>query len=311
MPAHFRPSNGDTKLLSPLDLARPEHGTWIGVTTSGKVAVLVNYRDVDTEYNMKETSRGVLPLNFLCSNDSDEEWKKRLMSKMQSGTSDVDFKKIGGFTLLYGSLKIDPKTNRIDHLNILSNRGHYGKVFESHSSSEEDEHCSHYDDDDEIASKSTFGLSNSLYNEPWKKVYLGEDLVKRMISRSIEQGNWTENRLVEECFSILSQNTYKQSIADQDDYDLKLLELRNSIFVPPIDLGGENSTCVSIGKYYGTRTQTVILLDKCGYLHYYEKNLHSSDIEQLDKPQIVSHYKFSIFDDSQDGKSNMNMKKSM
>lgn len=37
------------QILTPLDLARPEHGTWIGVTTSGKMAVLVNYRDLDTQ----------------------------------------------------------------------------------------------------------------------------------------------------------------------------------------------------------------------------------------------------------------------
>lgn len=48
-PAEFRQISNNTKVLAPLDLARPEHGTWIGVTTSGKIAVLVNYRDMDTE----------------------------------------------------------------------------------------------------------------------------------------------------------------------------------------------------------------------------------------------------------------------
>lgn len=37
--------NRDFKILTPLDLARPEHGTWIGVGTDGKVAVLVNFRE--------------------------------------------------------------------------------------------------------------------------------------------------------------------------------------------------------------------------------------------------------------------------
>ena len=47
MPAHFRDVGNGVKLLSPLDLARQEHGTWIGVTTNGKIAVLVNYREND------------------------------------------------------------------------------------------------------------------------------------------------------------------------------------------------------------------------------------------------------------------------
>lgn len=45
--AHFRTLENGTQILAPLDLARTEHGTWIGVTTSGKIAVLVNYREED------------------------------------------------------------------------------------------------------------------------------------------------------------------------------------------------------------------------------------------------------------------------
>ena len=45
--AHYRTINDHDKILSPLDMCRPEHGTWLGVTTSGKVAILVNYRELD------------------------------------------------------------------------------------------------------------------------------------------------------------------------------------------------------------------------------------------------------------------------
>lgn len=46
--AHFRAVGNNTKILSPLDLGRIEHGTWIGVSTEGKIAVLVNYRENDS-----------------------------------------------------------------------------------------------------------------------------------------------------------------------------------------------------------------------------------------------------------------------
>lgn len=45
--AQIRNLNEKTKILSPLDLGRPEHGTWIGVNTDGKIAILVNYREDD------------------------------------------------------------------------------------------------------------------------------------------------------------------------------------------------------------------------------------------------------------------------
>lgn len=45
-PADFRDTeDGKVKILAPLDLARPEHGTWIGVGTDGKLAVLLNFRE--------------------------------------------------------------------------------------------------------------------------------------------------------------------------------------------------------------------------------------------------------------------------
>lgn len=45
--AAYRVLDNHTKVLAPLDLGRPEHGTWIGVTTTGKLAVLLNYREED------------------------------------------------------------------------------------------------------------------------------------------------------------------------------------------------------------------------------------------------------------------------
>ena len=58
---------------------------------------------------------------------------------------------------------------------------------------------------------------------------------------------------------------------------------------------------MAVGKYYGTRTQTIILLDKYGNLNYYEKNIHNSDDIDLKDVDITSHYKFNIFNDQKNG----------
>ncbi|KAI5963595.1 uncharacterized protein KGF55_002475 [Candida pseudojiufengensis] len=291
-PARFRKLNEKVQILTPLDMARPEHGTWIGITTTGKIAVLVNYRDIDTESTLSEVSRGVLPLSYLKSDLSDEEWRDKLMSNMESDQGEIDITKIGGFSLLYGTLNLNPKTNKVEHLNILSNRGHHGKIFEDNRSMNVSE--SEFDDEREIAEKTTFGLSNSLYNEPWKKVKMGEKLLISLIKKSVEN-NYDESKLVEGCFDILKTDTFNRSIYEGKDFDAKIMELRNSIFIPPIERNGPESNVLSIGRYYGTRTQTIILLNKNGELSYYERNMHSSDTPEPDKPIITSCYKYNVW----------------
>ncbi|KAI5948853.1 hypothetical protein KGF57_005251 [Candida theae] len=284
-PAQFRQINDHEKLLAPLDLARHEHGTWIGVTTTGKIAVLVNYRDMDTESTMKQVSRGVLPLSYLETTKSDDEWRDSFSMEMQNGNATLDLKNIGGFTLLYGSLRVNPEDG-VDHLNILSNKGHHGRVFEKSVQQSGGLNS--------ISTKSTFGMSNSLYNDPWKKVELGERMLKELISASVES-SLTQDQLVEECFKLLSHDTYDRAIMKQHDFDVKVLALRNSIFIPPLKREGAESHLASIGEYYGTRTQTIILVDRLGNLNYYERNLHSSDVPEVDSPLITSRYSFNIY----------------
>ncbi|RLV95217.1 Uncharacterized protein JA1_001298 [Spathaspora sp. JA1] len=273
MPVHFRSIEDGIKLLSPLDLARPEHGTWIGVTTSGKVSVLVNYHEADSARAIGEISRGILPLDYLCSSESDDEWRENLEK--------VHLDKIGGFTLLYGQLKLNPETAKIDHLHIVSNRGEHGKVFQSNGLKNKDD----------ISYKPTFGLSNSLYNEPWKKVEIGEGLLDKLIDESIDHG-YSQEELVDKCFELLSYDTYDRNIIDSKDFEKKIVALRDSVFIPPLIRAGVQRNCLAVGKYYGTRTQTIILLDKTGHLNYYEKNIHNSD--DLVEEDMVAHYKFSI-----------------
>lgn len=281
--ARLRTLDKDNEFVSPLDLGRPEHGTWIGITPEGKVAVLVNYRERN-QY-LSEISRGILPLEYLTSKLSDDEWLSTLEDKLSQGSASgkaVTLDHIGGFSLVYGKLEIDPKTAKIMPLNIMSNRGDGGRV-----------HSTKVESDDlhkEIAVLETFGLSNSLYYVPWKKVELGTSLLSSMISSSVEH-DYSIDDIVESCFEILSTNTYDSEIRKKGTFPEELEELRNSIFIPPLDSHLDLlNVPPTIGKYYGTRTQTVIALHKSGTLHYYERDLHPDDSEKVSVR--AQHFKF-------------------
>lgn len=241
---------------------------------------------------LSEVSRGILPLDYLCSNELDTEWKNNLAASFRDGRATIDLSKIGGFSLMYGKLAVNPTTGKIHHLNILSNRGDQGKVFQIRETND-----GLVGDTNDIPHKTTFGMSNSLYNKPWDKVKLGESLLSNLINESIKK-NYSQDKLVEHCFKILSHNTFPEEIAEGNDFDKKFEYLKYSIFIPPL-IRYQNhelqDDCLSIGKYYGTRTQTVVLLDKFGNLNYYEKNLHNSDDLGEKVLDITSHYKFNIF----------------
>lgn len=259
--AHYRDLPNGYKILSPLDMARPEHGTWIGVTTEGKIAILVNYRETDLTNQTSTISRGILPIDYLSTSKLDEEWYQSL-DKNQ-------VEKIGGFSLLYGKLSINSTSKKINHLNILSNRGDRGKVFLNHINVD--------DLHDEISKKTTFGLSNSLYYQPWHKVKIGEILLHGVVEESIKL-NWSQSKLIEKCFSVLSYNTFDEKVQNSNLWHEKLIELQNSIFIPPLNTKmAQDTTNHVMGNYYGTRTQTIILLDKAGNLSYYERDLHPND----------------------------------
>ena len=310
--AHLRSYDG-FDIVSPLDLGRPEHGTWIGVSSKGKIAVLVNYREDDesgkysfpifvpnlntnTTGIVSEVSRGILPIDYLMSQKTEEEWLENIEVSLaertpQLGVKEVSLRRIGGFSLLYGHLRLS-SSKEIEPLHILSNRGDRGVVHARGSDVAGSE--LRFTNREQISSQTTFGLSNSLYYNPWKKVELGRKLLLRAVERSVAEGSDMEY-FVEQCFEVLSHNTYSEEVRQGNDSAKKFQELQNSIFIPAIETGESSDAKRSsrtIGKYYGTRTQTVILLRRDGKLFYCERNLHNSD-DLLDTP-VTTRYTFDL-----------------
>lgn len=225
----------------------------------------------------------------------DEKWHTNLnvalCEKLPEGIyhspSDDVLRRIGGFSLLYGQLNINQNTGKIGHLNILSNRGDHGRVHETIEGSASIS--------DEVSFQTTFGLSNSLYNDPWRKVALGTQMLKETIQEAIENKK-SLDQLVKKCFEVLSHDTYDREIVERGSPHDKLGELKNSIFIPPLEIGSIShpADCPTVGKYYGTRTQTIIIFDKQGNLHYFEKDVHNTDyLEDKIKPK-VNHFQFNV-----------------
>eukprot|EP00126_Sphaerothecum_destruens_P010943 Sdes_comp20829_c0_seq1m17420 len=110
-----------------------------------------------------------------------------------------------------------------------------------------------------VENQTVHGLSNKTLNFPWHKVERGKQLFQELISQDI-----TDDQLIQGAFEILSDTTLcdvqhlpNTGIPPELEHHL------SSIFIEPI-----NS--------YGTRTQTVLLLDFDGNLIYKVKDRDSS-----------------------------------
>jgi len=105
-------------------------GTWLGVTTSGKLAAITNYRD-PLQHILNPPSRGKLVSSYLMDEDLTLEYYQSFLNR--------DGQLYDGFNMLYGTF---------DNLNYFTNRGgSSGQI-----------------------SPGIHGLSNHLLNTNWAKV---------------------------------------------------------------------------------------------------------------------------------------------
>lgn len=288
-------------IVSPFDLAKSSHGSWIGVTKTGRIGVLVNYQEskTDDSKNNLKFSRGSLVKDFLESKLGPKEYEEELFENHSE-----ELKSVGGFSFLFGDLEI--VNGKICPLRIVSNRGVTSEIFLPPN----DKDVVRNENDDEILvreRKSYIGLSNSLFLEPWPKVLIGENLLNNLVMNSTCE-NWSEQKLIKELFKLLSYNSIKHILTEttnsQGLSELMAMEkirneMRSSIFIPPLRTkyydDADYKLSNLVGNYYGTRTQTIILLKKDGTLKYIERTLHTKD--QLEEEPFDTTFNFNIFDD--------------
>jgi len=271
-------NNKNIRILSPLDMARKDHGTWIALNPENhKFAILVNFREGLKEA-INPVSRGVLPLDYVIS---DADSRNGFLNELSIRYNDSELlQKIGGFNLLFGNL--DSTKTSCSSFDIISNKNTADfKIFTSNKGE-------------------YHGLSNSSFDEPWEKVKIGEEKLKQVIEdynlnseNEVSYSNISspscKDELITKLFELLSYNTLGNITQDfQGNFE----NIKNTIFVPPLKVRDFNRNNPLAGEYYGTRTQTIIMVDKIGHVTYIEKNLHSSD--DLNEQPHLQTYEFDI-----------------
>ncbi|KAI1901077.1 hypothetical protein AGOR_G00056420 [Albula goreensis] len=110
-----------------------------------------------------------------------------------------------------------------------------------------------------------YGLSNSLLETPWRKLQHGKSLFTSVVSR-----NLPSEGLVQELLHILNNEELHTPDPAQEGQGEGYSKLM---------LQALSAVCVR-APGYGTRTNTVILIDAAGNVTFTERNMLNSDISQ-------------------------------
>ncbi|OAA53808.1 DUF833 domain containing protein [Niveomyces insectorum RCEF 264] len=241
-------------ILSSRDLQRPEHGTWLGVTRAGHIAVLTNFREDVTDETAHlvhgARSRGGMVTAWLGANHA--ETTPQFVERMLAGPG---VHGVGGFSLICGKLRrrrcrrqqqqqqrtrstrppgttaAAATTHGIAPLAIVSNRadklaeipwiaGHRGAVY---------------------------GLSNARFDDPevWPKVRDGVEALRALVTQQADKeereditgthrtpSKHDEDALRDALFAILDRDTLplRPGLSFEEQIPL----LKHSIFIPAI-----------------------------------------------------------------------------
>lgn len=256
----------NSHVLGSRDLARPDQGTWMGVTKQGRIAVLTNYRE---NAPIGTCSRGAIVNRFLTMPPQSEKSTRQFVVDMIESNM---AKRAGGFSLVCGRVN--------EPLAIVSNR------------------MSHVDGITWIAKEKgeTVGLSNTVFGDrSWPKVTEGERLMDAAIKAHVESAEG-EDALIRRLLDVLSTDTLPPSVAKAPKEVYEPL-LKNSIFIPVIGDGEEKATEIPtttttnggqqselmayMHGLYGTQTQTVLLVSHDGRVKYFERTLYDHNAKAI------------------------------
>ncbi|KAL2834235.1 NRDE protein-domain-containing protein [Aspergillus cavernicola] len=287
-------------VLGGRDLARKTQGTWMGVTASGKVAVLTNYRESTSDAATGQQSRGAIVNSWLTRTPDTEATTSYVEEMVASPTA----RNVGGFSLVCGYVN--------EPLAIVSNRS------------------SDMDQISWIAGEKgqTKGLSNTVFDDrSWPKILEGERLVGEAIEGHIEAAE-EEEELIERLLGVLNSNSLPELDGDATAEDY-LPYFRKSIFIPLIGTREKSKAPAAAGEAvapssacrdghgaateevkkevdtgndildqsylhgpYGTQKQTVMLVKKDGQVKYFERTLYDQEANAVPVGQGDRSFEF-------------------
>lgn len=269
---------------------RPVHGTWLGVTRHGRVAVLTNYREEGEAIIEGARSRGLIPNAWLKSDPAAKETTEQFAKHM---IEEDGVKGVGGFSLCYGLVQ-DVGKGAGKGLAIVSNRTPEVKDVIRLLGEKNETHA----------------LSNAAYGDrSWPKVVNGEAWTQKAIAESVA-ANETRDQLVDRLLGVLTTDTMPRQ-KENEEWDMYLNQLRHSIFVPSIgrdhleehkmpahevgDVVKHRATDATSGCY-GTQKNIVILVDKEGHAFYLERTLYDGDAKPIEVGKGDMKFEFQIED---------------
>ncbi|PFH57415.1 hypothetical protein XA68_15111 [Ophiocordyceps unilateralis] len=303
------PTTGE-EVLSARDLQRTEKGTWLGITRSGALAVLTNYREVEAR-DADQAVRGIKSRGGVVTawlGATDDGGIDGRVRQLVDGDGVAG---VGGFSLVGGRLR-----RHHGGIAIVSNRARQA------------------DDVPVIGQQrgETWALSNTVFNDPneWPKVRDGKKLLAEAVSESVAH-NDDEQALLKRLFGVL--DTENLPARDpQRGLEEYITRLRHTIFVPPIGderhqsamrqamargrsdwtdgevqaveelladqrpepkPSAETVTAFATGMY-GTQRQTVLLVDLDGNVTFIERALWDGNGHEIPRGEGDVVYRFSI-----------------
>jgi len=190
-------------------------GTWFGITKTGRIAAITNYRD-PSSLTPDAPSRGALVSGFLTGEEDPEAYLAGL------ALTAADY---NGFNLIVGAR---------NHLCWYSNRG----------------------DDTQHLMPGIYGVSNHLLNTPWPKVSRGKIALQNMLAN--ETGPFPE---------ILFDMLQDRSIPGDDSLPDTGVGIEWERILSPIFISSPN---------YGTRSSTILLIDRDDHITFMERTYRST-----------------------------------
>ena len=263
----------------------------MGITTEGRVAVLTNYREKNSDQAIGVHSRGAIVNSWLTKPPGRKQSTRDFVQSLVSSDS---LNTVGGFSLVCGYVT--------EPLAIVSNR------------SSDMEHISW------VATEKgqTRGLSNTSFcDRSWPKILDGERLMEEAINAHA-QANEDENALIDRLLRVLSTDTLPR-LPEHAKAETSIHQLRHSIFIPVIgakekqDRAADEiaSACVDdkmgvddktdggldqayMTGAYGTQKQTVLLLRPDGKVRYFERTLYDNHVNAIPIGKGDRSFEFAV-----------------